>query len=165
MTHTPIAGDGEGRVRARARAGTPARRRLPPRSSDEDVTARPPPPALPARHPTAIPFIVLLARRRWSSAHRSATASSSPFNLSLILQQVTIIGIVGIAQTLVILTAGIDLSVGAIMILCSVVMGQLAVVYGVPAPIAFPLGLLVGVALRLRQRRARHPASGCRPSS
>ena len=40
-----------------------------------------------------------------------------PVNLSLILQQVTIIGILGIAQTLVILTAGIDLSVGAIMVL------------------------------------------------
>ncbi len=50
-----------------------------------------------------------------------------PFNLSLIVQQVTIIGILGIAQTLVILTAGIDLSVGAIMVLCSVVMGKLAV--------------------------------------
>ena len=49
----------------------------------------------------------------------------APFNLSLILQQVTIIGIVGVAQTLVILTAGIDLSVGAIMVLSSVVMGRL----------------------------------------
>ena len=47
-----------------------------------------------------------------------------PFNLSLILQQVTIIGTVGIAQTLIILTAGIDLSVGAIMVLSSVVMGD-----------------------------------------
>ncbi len=50
----------------------------------------------------------------------------------------------GIAQTLVILTAGIDLSVGVIMILCSVVMGRTCVVYGVPLAIAFPLGLLVG---------------------
>ena len=69
----------------------------------------------------------------------------SPFNLSLIVQQVTIIAILGIAQTLVILTAGIDLSVGVIMILCSVVMGRTAVVYGVPLEIAFPLGLLVGL--------------------
>ena len=38
----------------------------------------------------------------------------------------------GTAQTLVILTAGIDLSVGVIMILCSVVMGRTCVVYGVP---------------------------------
>src|SRR6185437_4714092 len=68
------------------------------------------------------------------------------FNLSLVLQQVTIIAIVGIAQTLVILTAGIDLSVGAIMVLSSVVMGRLAVLAGVPVEIAFELGLLVGAA-------------------
>src|SRR5581483_10213590 len=43
----------------------------------------------------------------------------SPFALTLILQQVAIVGIVGSAQTLVILTAGIDLSVGAILVLCS----------------------------------------------
>lgn len=36
-----------------------------------------------------------------------------PLNVSLILQQVQIIGMVGIAQTLIILTAGIDLSVAA----------------------------------------------------
>ena len=66
------------------------------------------------------------------------------FNLSLVLQQVTIIAILGIAQTLVILTAGIDLSVGVIMILASVVMGRTCVVYGVPLAIAFPLALFVG---------------------
>ena len=44
-----------------------------------------------------------------------------------------------------ILTAGIDLSVGVIMVLCSVVMGRRAVVYGVPLLIAFPLGLCVGL--------------------
>jgi fructose transport system permease protein len=69
-----------------------------------------------------------------------------PFNLSLILQQVTVIGCVGVAQTLVILTAGIDLSVGAIMVLCSVVMGKLAVIAGVPAPLAVVAGLAVGAA-------------------
>jgi fructose transport system permease protein len=68
----------------------------------------------------------------------------SPLNLSVVLQQVTIVAILGMAQTLIILTAGIDLSVGLIMILCSVVMGRTAVVYGVPLFIAFPLGLLVG---------------------
>ena len=77
----------------------------------------------------------------------------SAFNLSLVLQQVTIIGIVGIAQTLIILTAGIDLSVGAIMVLSSVVMGKLAVQVGVPVPIAFLLGLGVGAALRRHQWR------------
>ncbi|PWQ97625.1 ABC transporter permease [Leucothrix pacifica] len=69
----------------------------------------------------------------------------TPFNLSLIIQQVTIIGILGIAQTLIILTAGIDLSVAAIMILTSVVMGNFAVNIGVPAFLAIPLGFIVGM--------------------
>jgi len=67
----------------------------------------------------------------------------------VVLQQVTIVAILGMAQTLVILTAGIDLSVGAIMILCHVVMGRTAVVYGWPVEAAFVLGLLVGLACGL----------------
>jgi len=95
--------------------------------------------------PTVIPFIVLLI----GVAIFSGTAGGrffAPFNLSLVLQQVTIIGILGIAQTLVILTAGIDLSVGAIMVLSSVVMGRLAVVWGWPPEIAFLLGFVTGIA-------------------
>jgi fructose transport system permease protein len=60
----------------------------------------------------------------------------SPFALTLILQQVQIVGIVGAAQSLVILTAGIDLSVGAIMVLSSVVMGQFTFRYGLPPELA-----------------------------
>ena len=94
--------------------------------------------------PTVIPFLVLLL-----GVVIFAVAAPgkflSPLNLSVVLQQVTIIAILGVAQTLVILTAGIDLSVGVIMILCSVVMGRTAVVYGVPVLVAFPLGLLVGL--------------------
>ncbi|MEM8914614.1 MAG: ABC transporter permease, partial [Pseudomonadota bacterium] len=68
----------------------------------------------------------------------------SAFNLSLIIQQVSIIGILACAQTLIILTAGIDLSVAAIMVLSSVVMGRLAVVVGIPPTMAIALGM--GVA-------------------
>ena len=95
--------------------------------------------------PTTIPFLVLVLGVLFFSGLVGGKFFA-PFNLSLILQQVTIIATLGIAQTLVILTAGIDLSVGAIMILCSVVMGRTCVVYGVPLAIAFPLGLLVGSA-------------------
>ncbi|MGH6904423.1 MAG: ABC transporter permease [Geminicoccaceae bacterium] len=99
-------------------------------------------------YPTVVPFIVLLI----GVAVFTTLVGSRffhPFNLSLILQQVTIIGILGIAQTLIILTAGIDLSVGAIMVLSSIVMGRLAVVSGVPVEISFPLGLLTGMACGL----------------
>lgn len=67
-----------------------------------------------------------------------------PFNLSLILQQVSLISILAIAQTLIILTAGIDLSVGAIMVLSAVVMGQMGVMVGLPGGVAVLVGLLVG---------------------
>jgi fructose transport system permease protein len=94
-------------------------------------------------HPTLIPGFVLLV---------SVVAFSlivgqrflAPFNLSLIVQQVMIIGLIGVAQTLVILTAGIDLSVGAIMVLTSMVMGKLAVDMGLPVPFAILIGLAVG---------------------
>jgi len=66
-----------------------------------------------------------------------------PFNLSLIIQQVTIIGILAAAQSLIIITAGIDLSVAAIMVLSSVIMGKFAVQLGVPAYLAIPIGMAI----------------------
>jgi len=96
-------------------------------------------------YPTTIPFFVLVL----SVLIFSLIVGSrffAPLNLSLVLQQVTIIAILGIAQTLIILTAGIDLSVGAIMVLSSIVMGRLAVVNGVPVELAFPIGLATGIA-------------------
>jgi fructose transport system permease protein len=100
------------------------------------------------QYPTTVPFLVLALGVVFFSGI-VGNKFLAPFNLSLVLQQVTIVATLGIAQTLVILTAGIDLSVGAIMILCSVVMGRTCVVYGVPLMIAFPLGLLVGLACGL----------------
>jgi fructose transport system permease protein len=96
-------------------------------------------------YPTTVPFVVLVLGLLLGVSvnyDRFVTAS----NLSTVLTQVTIIGILGIAQTLVILTAGIDLSVGVIMVISSVVMGRLAVIDGVPIVAAFPLGLLCGIA-------------------
>jgi fructose transport system permease protein len=73
----------------------------------------------------------------------------SAFSLTLILQQVAITGIVGAAQSLVIMTAGIDLSVGAIMVLSSVIMGQFAFRYGLPVELAILCGFVVGAACGL----------------
>lgn len=96
-------------------------------------------------HPTTIPFLVLALGIVFFSSI-VGDRFFAPFNLSLVLQQVTIIAMLGMAQTLIILTAGIDLSVGVIMILCATVMGRMAVVHGVPVWLAFPLGLLAGTA-------------------
>ena len=71
----------------------------------------------------------------------------SPFALTLILQQVQIVGIVAAAQSLVILTAGIDLSVGAIAVISSVIMGQFAFRYGLPPELAVVCGLAFGTAI------------------
>jgi fructose transport system permease protein len=94
-------------------------------------------------NPALVPLIVLVL----SVGIFGAVLGSkffSPFALTLILQQVAIVGIVGSAQTLVVLTAGIDLSVGAIMVLSSVVMGQFTFRYGLPAPISILCGFAVG---------------------
>ena len=69
-----------------------------------------------------------------------------PANLSLITQQVAVVGTLALAQTLIILTAGIDLSVGAAMIFSSMVVAQTAALNGVPGPVSLLIGLIVGLA-------------------
>ena len=66
-------------------------------------------------------------------------------NFSLILQQVAVVGVIAIGQTLVVLTAGIDLSCGMVMALGSIVMTKLAVDHGMPAGAAIACGMLATV--------------------
>jgi fructose transport system permease protein len=98
-------------------------------------------------NPTFGPLFVLLL----SVVVFSITADRflEPGNLSLIVQQVMVVGTLGIAQTLVILTAGIDLSVGAIMVLSSIVMAKVSADHGLPGVPALLLGFLVGTACGL----------------
>jgi fructose transport system permease protein len=67
-----------------------------------------------------------------------------PKNLSLIFQQVAVVGALAVGQTLIILTAGIDLSIGAIMVFTSIVMAASAAKFGLPGPAALGLGFVVG---------------------
>ncbi|ABR58963.1 ABC transporter permease [Sinorhizobium medicae] len=94
-------------------------------------------------NPAAVPLIVLILSVIIFGVLLGGKFFSA-FTMTLILQQMAIVGIVGAAQTLVILTAGIDLSVGAIMVLSSVVMGQFAFRYGVPPVLSVLCGLGVG---------------------
>jgi fructose transport system permease protein len=64
-------------------------------------------------------------------------------NFSLILQQVMVVGTIAIGQTLIILTAGIDLSCGMVMALGSIVMTKVAADYGLNAPLAILCGVAV----------------------
>jgi fructose transport system permease protein len=70
-------------------------------------------------------------------------------NMSLIVQQVMVVGTLAIGQTLIILTAGIDLSVGAVMALGSVIMTSMAVHYGLHPVVAIMIGVLVCLAFGL----------------
>jgi len=94
-------------------------------------------------NPTMVPVIVLAM----SVLAFGVIAPNffSAFNLSLIMQQVAIVGILAAAQSLIILTAGIDLSVAAVMVLISVIMGRLGVEFGVPVPLAILAGVIVGL--------------------
>lgn len=97
-------------------------------------------------NPAVVPLIVLLV----STIIFSVLVGErffSPFTLTLILQQVAIVGIVACAQSLVILTAGIDLSVGAIMVLSSVVMGKFTFDLGLPPGVAIFFGLACGLLI------------------
>ena len=64
-------------------------------------------------------------------------------NFSLILQQVMVVGVIAIGQTLIILTAGIDLSCGMVMALGNIVMTKFAVDLGLPVPLAVACGIAV----------------------
>ncbi len=64
-------------------------------------------------------------------------------NFSLILQQVMVVGVIAIGQTLIILTAGIDLSCGMVMALGGIVMSKVAADHGLSAPLAIACGIAV----------------------
>lgn len=70
-------------------------------------------------------------------------------NFSLILQQVMVVGVIAIGQTLVILTAGVDLSCGMVMALGGIAMTSLAANQQVPTPVAVLAGLAVTTAFGL----------------
>lgn len=70
-------------------------------------------------------------------------------NLSLVLQQVTVIAVLALGQTIIILTAGIDLSVGAIAVFSSILMATFATDAGMPAPLALIVGLALGTSMGL----------------
>jgi len=69
-------------------------------------------------------------------------------NIVNVLRQSTINGIIAIGMTYVILTAGIDLSVGALLALCTVVTADL-LQQGWPVPLSVGAGLGLGAALGL----------------
>jgi fructose transport system permease protein len=101
------------------------------------------------RHHTAIisasgPLLALLLACAFFASQTDRFLTGQ--NFSLILQQVVVIGVIAIGQTMVILTAGIDLSCGMVMALGSIVMARAAVDHGLHPSAAVVCGLLVTMA-------------------
>lgn len=69
-----------------------------------------------------------------------------PQALSLLVQQMAVVGALAVGQTVIILTAGIDLSIGMAMVLSSLVMVKLNHDHGVPGLIALLIGVVVAIA-------------------
>jgi fructose transport system permease protein len=84
-------------------------------------------------------FIALLLACIFFATQNDRFLSSQ--NFSLILQQVMVVGVIAIGQTLIILTAGIDLSCGMVMALGGIVMTKFAADYGLSAPVAIACGI------------------------
>jgi len=105
------------------------------------------------------PFIALLAACLFFATQSDRFLTGE--NLSLVLQQVAVVGVIAIGQTLVILTAGIDLSCGMVMALGGIVMTKFAVDLGLPAPLAVLCGIgvttLFGLANGLLVTKVKLP--------
>jgi ribose transport system permease protein len=71
----------------------------------------------------------------------------SPINLSNTANLIGLFGLFAIGQGFVIITGGIDLSVGSIFALLGVIFIDMIVFWGVPWPVAFLLTVIAGVVL------------------
>jgi ribose transport system permease protein len=72
---------------------------------------------------------------------------TSPFSLYTIGRQIGIDTMIGLAMMAVIVTGGLDLSVGAIGVCAAMVFGWLAQIVGVPLLLAIPVSVLFGASL------------------
>jgi len=106
------------------------------------------------------PLIALFAACAFFATQNERFLSGG--NLSLVLQQVAVVGVIAIGQTLVILTAGIDLSCGMVMALGGIVMSKFATELGLPPGLAIAAGLgvtaLFGLVNGLLVTKVRLPA-------
>jgi fructose transport system permease protein len=93
------------------------------------------------------PFLALVAACAFFASQTDRFLTGQ--NFSLILQQVMVVGVMAIGQTLIILTAGIDLSCGMVMALGSIVMTKFAVDLGMNPYLAIAGGLSACVAFGL----------------
>lgn len=89
-------------------------------------------------------FIVLVIIASISSEH-----FLSHTNITNVLRQVSIVGIISLGMTFVIILGGIDLSVGSVLAFSGTVIMASQVYYGLPIVASIILGLLAGALLGL----------------
>src|SRR3954468_7810262 len=97
--------------------------------------------ATPILGPRAVLLVAIIAFAIVNGRFLSAA------NLGLVLQQVTVIATIALGTPLVILTAGIDLSAGAIAVFTSILMANMAVKLGMPGIVAIIIGLILGTGM------------------
>ena len=95
----------------------------------------------PRRAGLAIVLLLLVISASFISSH-----FLNPINILNVLRQVALYGILGVGMTFVILTKGIDLSVGSTVALVGVV-GALLMERGVPIPLMIPICLALGAVV------------------
>ncbi len=69
----------------------------------------------------------------------------TPNNLTNLARRISAVSIVAVGETLVIITAGIDLSVGSVAAFSAVVAGRTIQNYGFPVPLGIVCGVLAGL--------------------
>ena len=79
-------------------------------------------------------------------------------NLSTVIRQTAVINIMALGMTLIIISGGIDLSVGSILAFGGF-MGTLAMQKGYAIPVAIAIGIAAGTLCGLAERRADHAAA------
>lgn len=73
----------------------------------------------------------------------------TPQSIQPLLANAAPIALIGVGMTIVIITAGIDISVAAMLMVCAVVMGKLMVDLSWPMPLALLAGIVLGGACGL----------------
>ena len=90
----------------------------------------------------AIVFVLLALIVLWSALSPAFLTTN---NLLLIIKQVTLYGILAVGMTLVIITGGIDLSVGSVVALSAVFAAHFSSGEYAEAPLILPIAVAVGV--------------------
>ncbi len=98
------------------------------------------------RYPTLSPAFVLLMASVVFSVFGNGRFQR-PETIGIIFQQTAVLAALAIGQTLIVLTAGVDLAVGTGMLLTHLVVAKLAAEQGLSPALALLIGAIVGIAL------------------